>query len=390
MTAAAVALPAGILVASANAELREQLVRKLPSQRGPIHVAAGGAEAFARLGSGNWQMLVLDRQLPDLNAEELVELTRRHYPGIEVVVVDSGAVEEDTVGAHSGMHPRPRLAHVSRSNETYERSAPAENKEHALPGMIGDAEPMRRMYRMVRLVARRNTTVLIAGPSGSGKELVARAIHSLSPRAGGSYAVLNCAAIPETLIESELFGYARGAFTGAAQTYAGRIFAAQGGTLFLDEIGELPLNAQSKLLRFLEQKEIQRLGSTETCKADVRVVAATNRNLPELVERGQFRDDLFFRLSAFPIEIPRLAERRGDIRKLAAHFLDRFGDKTPLRIADRALQMLEEYGWPGNVRELQQVLERAAILAEDAPAISPEHLVFNFQQTSKVRGQVAC
>lgn len=349
-------------------------------------MAAGGAEAFARLDSGNWQMLVLDRQLPDLDAEELVELTKRHHPGIEVVVVDSGTIEEDSVRAHSGMHPLARLAHVSTSNETYERRAATENTEVALPGVIGDTEPMRRMYRMVRLVARRNTTVLITGPSGSGKELVARAVHSLSPRAGGSFAVLNCAAIPETLIESELFGYARGAFTGAAQTYAGRILAAQGGTLFLDEIGELPLNAQSKLLRFLEQKEIQRLGCAETCKVDVRVVAATNRNLPELVGRGQFRDDLFFRLSAFPIGIPPLAERRADIRKLAAHFLDRLGGKVSLRLDSRVLQMLEEYGWPGNVRELQQVLERAAILVDDGPTILPEHVVFSLQQNSTVRG----
>lgn len=352
-------------------------------------MAAGGAEAFARLDSGNWQMLVLDRQLPDLNAEELVELTRRHHPGIEVVVVDSEAIEEETLRTHSGIRSLPRLAHVSRSNASSEPAAATENKEVALPGMIGDSEPMRSMYRMVRLVARRNTTVLITGPSGSGKELVARAIHSLSARSGNSFSVLNCAAIPETLIESELFGYARGAFTGAAQTYAGRILAAQGGTLFLDEIGELPLNAQSKLLRFLEQKEIQRLGSAETCKVDVRVVAATNRNLSELVGRGQFRDDLFFRLSAFPIAIPPLTERRADIRKLATHFLDRFGG-MPLRIESRALQMVEEYGWPGNVRELQQVLERAAILAEDGATIQPEHVAFNFQQNSTVRGQAAC
>jgi transcriptional regulator with GAF, ATPase, and Fis domain len=202
--------------------------------------------------------------------------------------------------------------------------------------------------------------------------------------------VLNCAAIPETLIESELFGYARGAFTGAAQTYAGRIPAAQGGTLFLDEIGELPLNAQSKLLRFLEQKEVQRLGSAEICKVDVRVVAATNRNLAELVDRKQFRDDLYFRLCAFPIELAPLAERRADIPKLATYFVDRLGGKSGARLEGRAMQMLEAYGWPGNVRELQQVLERAAILADEAPMILAEHIVFSFERRAKVPGKIAC
>jgi transcriptional regulator with GAF, ATPase, and Fis domain len=254
--------------------------------------------------------------------------------------------------------------------------------------MIGDTEPMRHVYRMVRLVARRNTTVLITGPSGSGKELVAQAIHQLSVRSGCTFSVLNCAAIPETLIESELFGYARGAFTGAAQTYAGRILAAQGGTLFLDEIGELPLNAQSKLLRFLEQKEVQRLGSAETCKVDVRVVAATNRDLAELVERGQFREDLYFRLCAFPIELPALRERAADIAKLVAHFLGRMGTVPP-RLDIRTLRKLEGYDWPGNVRELQQVLERAAILANEGPAILGEHVTFSFGGMGKSAGKGA-
>jgi len=248
---------------------------------------------------------------------------------------------------------------------------------------------MRDVYRRVRLVARRNTTVLVTGPSGSGKELVARALHCLSARANSSFSVLNCAAIPETLIESELFGYARGAFTGAAQTYAGRILAAQGGTLFLDEIGELPLNAQSKLLRFLEQKEVQRLGSAETSKVDVRVVAATNRDLVELVKSKQFRDDLFFRLCAFPINLSPLAERREDIPKLVAHFIEQIGAQRRLRLDFAAEQMLEAYAWPGNVRELQQVLERAAILAEDQPLILPEHLIFSFPRNANGAGKVA-
>jgi transcriptional regulator with GAF, ATPase, and Fis domain len=265
------------------------------------------------------------------------------------------------------------------------RAAPSAGRNHLepLPGMIGDTEPMRQLYRMVRLVARRNTTVLIMGPTGSGKELVARAIHQLSGRAGNCLSVLNCAAIPETLVESELFGYARGAFTGAMQTYSGRILAAQGGTLFLDEIGELPMGAQSKLLRFLEQKEIQRLGSTETARVDVRVVAATNRNLAQAVEKGEFREDLFHRLCAFPVELAPLVERGADILRLAAHFLAHIAERGQIpRLDVKAEQMLQAHSWPGNVRELQQVLERAVILAQDAPTLSPEHLIFNFGSKS--------
>ena len=270
MTTAAISgLGGGVLVASANPQLRERVVSRLAPRRGPVCEASGGAEAFAKLDHGSWQMLILDRQLPDLNADELVELTNRLHPEIQVLVIDSSAADvEDVKSGNSTQEPVPGIAMrglacpLPRTSDAVkgivERAG--EEKDLPLPGMIGETEPMRRTYRMARLVARRQTTVLITGPSGSGKELVARAIHGLSERASSSFSVLNCAALPEALVESELFGYARGAFTGAAQTYAGRILSAQGGTLFLDEIGELPLNAQSKLLRFLEQKEIQRLG----------------------------------------------------------------------------------------------------------------------------------
>jgi transcriptional regulator with GAF, ATPase, and Fis domain len=237
---------------------------------------------------------------------------------------------------------------------------------------------------MARLVAPRNTTALITGPTGSGKDVLARAIHQLSPRAASGFYVLNCAAIPEALVESELFGFARGAFTGAAQSYGGRILAAQGGTLFLDEIGDLPLAAQAKLLRFLEQKEVQRLGSAETVKVDVRVIAATNHDLAEAVERGGFRDDLYFRLSAFPIVLPALADRGADVLKLAAHFLASLVIQGQTAQLDAiAGQKLQQHSWPGNVRELQQVLERAVILAGDCARISAEHITFALAKRSR-------
>lgn len=227
---------------------------------------------------------------------------------------------------------------------------------------------------MARLVAPRTTPVLITGPTGTGKEVVATAIHRLSPRALKPFVVINCAAIPEALLESELFGYVRGAFTGALQSRLGRIHSAHGGTLFLDEIGELPLGLQSKLLRFLDQGEVQRLGSSDLFRVDVRVVAATNADLSGLAARKLFREDLFYRLSVFPIEMPPLSQRREDIEPLAQHFLRKQqsegGNQT---VTPESIRRLEAHSWPGNVRELQHVIERASILAEGG-SILPEHL----------------
>jgi transcriptional regulator with GAF, ATPase, and Fis domain len=245
-----------------------------------------------------------------------------------------------------------------------------------LPGMIGDSWNMQPVYRAARLLARRDTTVLVTGATGCGKELVARAIHNLSLRAARAFVVINCAAIPEALLESELFGHTRGAFTGAMQSYGGRIQTAQGGTLFLDEIGDMPLSLQPKLLRFLEQKELQRLGSCEVVRVDVRVIAATNARLPALVRQGKFREDLYYRLCTFPIEIPPLRERPEDILQLARHFLDKFSLRPPApELSAEGAQLLKSYPWAGNVRELQNVIERALILAEDELLILPEHML---------------
>jgi transcriptional regulator with PAS, ATPase and Fis domain len=248
--------------------------------------------------------------------------------------------------------------------------------------MIGRSEAMQRVYRLARLVAPRVTTVLIAGATGSGKELVARALHLLSPRAGKAFIAVNCAAIPEALLESELFGHSRGAFTGAVQAQVGRIPAAHGGTLFLDEVSELPMGMQAKLLRFLEQKEVQRLGATEATRVDVRVIAASNVDLAARAGRGEFREDLFYRLSAFPLELPPLSERREDILPLAEHFLacmaTAMGGPCP-RLSDEAVRILEGHPWKGNVRELQHVMERASILVEAGDTVLSEHLYFPFQ-----------
>src|ERR1700749_2921541 len=232
---------------------------------------------------------------------------------------------------------------------------------------------MRRVYDLTHMVARRDTTVLVIGESGTGKDLVAQAIHLISPRQKQPLIVINCAAIPEPLLEAELFGYVKGSFTGAVQSRIGRIHAAHGGTLFLDEIGDMPLSLQSKILRFLEQGEVQRLGGNENLKVDVRVIAATNAELKKRVAEGQFREDLYYRLAVFPIKLPPLRERLSDVEKLAVAFTSRFHPGVSL--SREALNVLAQHAWPGNVRELRNAIERATILVGNGDEIKPEHIL---------------
>ena len=264
------------------------------------------------------------------------------------------------------------VSHWQRPVPAAEEPKPDVLPGETLPGMVGQSACMHRVHRMARLVARHDTPVLLCGPTGTGKELVANAIHQLSPRSGKRMVTINCAAIPEALLEAELFGYVRGAFTGAVQSHLGRIHAAHGGTLFLDEVGEMPLGMQAKLLRFIDRGEIQRLGSSDTIRVDTRVIAATNVDLAELSRQKLFREDLYYRLAVFPIELPPLAQRRGDVPLLAEHFAQKLATSR-FHISPEATAVLERHSWPGNVRELQHVIERALILAEDGP-IQPEHL----------------
>lgn len=343
--------------------------------------ATGGADALYQLEHGNWQVLFLDRRLPDLDSEELIGIIKQRFPGIEVVLLDSDSGQAMPMYGSATIPERTGTSENGVQN-LWAPSAPKLNPSlmvEPLPGMIGGSCDMLRLYQLVRLVAKRTTTVLILGATGTGKELVASAVHKLSTRASRPFVTINCAAIPEALLESELFGHVRGAFTGAVQSHLGRIQAASGGTLFLDEIGELPVSLQAKLLRFLEQKEIQRLGSTEPQQVDVRVVAATNEDLIEKVERGDFRQDLYYRLSAFPIELPPLCNRVQDIIPLAEHFLEKANSGPRARrfaMSAETVHLLQNHPWPGNVRELQHVIERASILAEDSDQIGPGHIYF--------------
>ena len=368
------------LIASPSGALRAQVMHRLNGRCRPVQQVLGGADALAKLENGDWQVLFLDRRLPDLDAEELLATIEKRFPGIQVVLLDSDAVAEEEEG---GLEIQVVRAHsmgaIGVSPGWRGDAAPA--GVAPLPGMIGSSVAMQRVYRMARLVASRSTTVLIAGATGTGKELVARALHALSPRTQKAFVVVNCAAIPEALLESELFGYRRGAFTGAVQSQLGRIPAANGGTLFLDEVSELPLAMQAKLLRFLEQKEVQCLGTCEVSHVDVRVLAASNLDLAERAASGEFRRDLLYRLSAFPIELPPLAERPDDIVPLAEHFLSCMGAAldTPVpKLSPEALRMLAAHGWPGNVRELQHVMERASILVKNGDTITEDHLYFPY------------
>lgn len=369
----------GALIASPNNVLRQRILESLDGRRRSVQHVTGGAEALLKLEEGDWQVLFLDRRIPDLDCEELVATIQRRFPEIQMVLLDSHAPLPAAHGDHSPdraelWEPEPR-EHDEDKNEEECRYQP-------LPGMIGTSEAMQRLYRLAQLVAPRTTTVLIVGPTGSGKELVARALHRLSPRASKPFVAVNCAAIPEALLESELFGHARGAFTGAVQAQAGRIPAAHGGTIFLDEISELPLGMQAKLLRFLEQKEVQRLGTAELTRVDVRVLAASNVDLAGRAGRGEFREDLFYRLSAFPLQLPPLTERRTDIVPLAEHFLACMAAAMSVpaaRLSAEAARILETHPWKGNVRELQHVMERASILVEDGNTVLSEHLYFPFQ-----------
>lgn len=373
------------IVASSNQAFRRKILESLRSPDCNVLEARGGAEALAKLGAGGCDALFLDRWLYDLDVEELLGIVRARHPGVKVVVLDAEADGESAgrEGVHSASSaPGTDSAGPTRSfaPQTAPAAAAAVRAPapiEPLPGMIGVSPAMREVCRLSRLVAPRSTTVLLTGETGTGKELVAKAIHTLSPRQKQPFITVNCAAIPEALLEAELFGYARGAFTGAFQSRMGRIHAAHGGTLFLDEVGELPLSMQAKLLRFLQEGEVQRLGSPDIVRTDVRVIAATNAHLAKRVAEKAFREDLYYRIAVFPVDLVPLRERAQDIPPLGAYFLDEFcreAGVSPKTVSSGASRMLTQHVWPGNVRELRHVIERAFILSESASQILPEHV----------------
>ena len=379
------------IVASASKEFRERILTRLGARSWTVEEARGGAEALSLVEDGAFKALLLDRWLPDLDVPELVDIIKARHPQVQVLVVSSEVEERHLV---ERLSPRKDLPlDFPHAQDSVECGVEAEGlEEHPtgaagivsevkgeepLPGMMGSSGAMQRTYHLARLVIPRDTTVLIMGETGTGKELMARAIHNLGPRARQPLVIVNCAAIPETLLESELFGYSRGAFTGAFQSRLGRIHSAHGGTLFLDEVGGLPLGMQGKLLRFLQEGEVQRLGSPDVFRVDVRVIAATNVDLARGMNEGRFNDALYYRLCVFPIELAPLRDRREDILPLAIHFLDSFCREAAVPCKSIAFEVagtLEAHSWPGNVRELEHVMERAFILSENGSVLRSEHL----------------
>ena len=372
----------GILLVTPNSRLRSDLREKVRLPRWELREAGSGAEAMEHLHESASEILLLDPMLPDLESGEFSEMVRVRFPGVQIL----------TVNAHTGQlvlgsaSPTPMSARVAEmlyssgdvqaatlSPMQLQRRREGTTDHRGLRGMIGDSAPMRRVYELAHLVAHRDTTVLITGESGTGKDVLAQGIHMISSREKQPLVVINCAAIPESLLEAELFGYVKGSFTGAVQSRIGRIHAAHGGTLFLDEIGDMPLSLQSKILRFLEQGEVQRIGGNDNLKVDVRVVAATNADLQGLVKQKLFREDLYYRLAIFPIKLPPLYEREGDVEKLATSFLAKFAPQA--KLSDAALEVLVKHEWPGNVRELRNVLERASIVVAGGAEIMPEHVL---------------
>ena len=345
--------------------------------------ASDGAEGLALLRRPEVGVLVTDLMMPGLDGKELLRTARSMRPDVEVVLMTAyGTVEAAVSAMKDGAYdfitkPLKRHALVKTVLRALEhRALMAENEtlkarlaDLGAPGgrtLIGQSPAFRALMETLRQAGAAHATVLLVGESGTGKELAARALHELSPRASGPFVAVNCGAIPETLLEAELFGVEKGAFTGALARREGRFERAHGGTLFLDEVGELSLSAQVKLLRVLQEGEIERLGGSGPLAVDVRVVSATRRELPREVAESRFREDLYYRLNVVEVRIPPLASRREDVPLLADHFLRRFAAKNakPLRgLSPEALQALEDYAWPGNVRELEHAVERAVVLA---------------------------
>jgi transcriptional regulator with GAF, ATPase, and Fis domain len=357
---------------SPHAELREQVRKGLgPDSLTAIEVT-GGADALLKLRESEFHTLLLDPNVEDLEIQELVATLHARYPEMNVVILDQ---EKKARHFFLDSCERPEVP-GSQTRPSGPIAALAARIE-SLPGMIGSSPKIEQVYHLARLVAPRNTAVLIMGATGTGKELVARGIHQLSMRSQGPLVVVNCAAIPESLLEAELFGFTRGAFTGAFQSRLGRIHAAHGGTLLLDEIGEMPLSMQAKLLRFVQDGEVQRLGSADTFQVDTRLIASTNADLRLRVREKQFREDLYYRLAVFPLELPPLRDRVEDILPLARRFLETVCEQAGVaqkRFSLEAALLLQKHLWPGNVRELQHSIERAFVLSETRDQIRAEDL----------------
>lgn len=380
-----------ILVVDDEINIRGALVTLLEKKHYEVRGAGTGEEALEQLEAVRTDLVLTDLKMPGMGGMEFLRQLKQKWPDTEVLVMTAfgsidTAVEAMRCGAYDYItKPIDRERFPLIVEKALERHALAsENKQlkdrldtrARFEQMIGESEPMQRVYGLVEMVADSDVTVLLTGESGTGKELVARAIHHKSRRADGPFVTLNCGALPENLFESELFGYEKGAFTGATSNKLGRFELADGGTLLLDEVGELSLKSQVDFLRVLETKEFRRLGGTKVVKVDTRIVAATNRNLEQAVKDGNFREDLYYRLNVVPIHLPPLRERGNDIPLLADRFVNEFSaqhHRKPKEISRQAMRLLRLYAWPGNIRQLRNLIERLMVTVKE-PVIEPEYL----------------
>ena len=386
-----------ILFADDEQHLQELMRIELPRMGHEVTVCPDGRTALAALEKGTYDAAVLDLQMPGMTGLEILGRLRDISPQTEAVILTGHATLDTAVGAlrHGAFDYLTKpcklleleaiLDRIAEKRELTHRAIALESRLRAAegtPDLIGDTAAMQDIRRLIDTVAPTHSTVMILGETGTGKELVARNLHDRSKRAAMPFVAVNCGALPENLVESELFGHRKGAFTGADQHRKGLFEVANGGTLFLDEVGELGKNVQVKLLRFLESGELRRVGENDPFHVDVRVVCATNRELREMVADETFREDLFFRINTFEIQLPPLRERREDIPRLAVHLLGRFGQRRPADdwLTPEALKVLKDHDWPGNVRELANALERAVILSGGGP-ILPEHMPHHLGKT---------
>lgn len=370
-----------ILVADDDAVIREGLRRILTAEGYEVETVSNGRAALERLDQKRFKLLVTDLKMPGMSGLEVLTSIRTCQPELPVVLITGYAAIDNAVEAMKNgatdylSKPFSNEEIVSKVKNAIKTRAVLiddiclrreMNETHGFDRLIGDSHEMKRLYQRIMQVAPTDSTVLISGESGTGKELVARAIHAHSPRRSQPFVAIDCTALAENLLESELFGHVKGSFTGATQTKRGLFEVAEGGTLLLDEIGNLSLATQAKLLRVLQERVVTPIGGTKPIAINIRLVAATNVNLQEMINQATFRDDLFFRLNIIPIELPPLRERKGDLMLLASQFLRAFAEENGKEIrgfSPEVIEQLENYSFPGNVRELENIIERAVVLS---------------------------
>ena len=391
-----------LLIVDDEGALRSAIAERLADHGFAVEQAGSGEEALQRLADFAFDILITDLRLPGIGGREVLDAALERYPEIIAIVITGYGTVKDAVEAikqgAADFITKPfqfdALLHVLRS-AVEQRRLKSENAylrsqledRYRIDGLVGKSTIMRDLFQLLETVAATSSTVLITGETGTGKELAARAIHHNSPRRANRFVALNCSAIPETLLEAELFGHARGAFTGAVGTRQGRVEQAHKGTLFLDEVGTMSPALQAKLLRVLQEREFERVGDSHTIKIDVRVIAATHSDLSKMVAGGTFREDLFYRLNVLPVQLPPLRDRRDDIPLLVQHFLQRLAAESgrgTMTVSQEAMRRLMAYRWPGNVRQLENTVERALAFSQGRSHIDVQDLAPEIQNHTGV------